>query len=74
MGENGLAGVTISSDQAVTQTVSTNSFGQYTLLYGNSRPVTITETNPDFYVSTTPDVVQTNAITGSSGLSPIDFW
>jgi uncharacterized repeat protein (TIGR01451 family) len=73
IGENGLASATVSSDQAVTQAVNTNSLGQYTFRYAASGPVTITETNPAFYVSTTPDLVRTNAVTGSSGPSPIDF-
>lgn len=73
MGEYGLAGVAIVSDQAVTPTVNTNGWGQYTLHFAASGPVTITETNPAFYVSTTPDMVQTDAITGSSGPSPIDY-
>ena len=72
-GENGLPDVSISSDRAVTPTVSTNGIGQYTLRYTISGTVRITETNPAWYVSTTPDAVQTNAITGSTGPSPINF-
>jgi uncharacterized repeat protein (TIGR01451 family) len=72
-GENGLSGVTVTSAEATTSPVTTNQFGQYTFRYNASDAVTIVETNPPFYVSTTPDVVHTNAVIGSSGPSPIDF-
>jgi uncharacterized repeat protein (TIGR01451 family) len=73
LGENGLSGVTVTSAEATTSPVTTNQFGQYTFRYNASRAVTIVETNPSFYVSTTPDVVHTSAVIGSSGPSPIDF-
>jgi uncharacterized repeat protein (TIGR01451 family) len=72
-GENGLSGVTVTSAEAITSPVTTNQFGYYTFRYNASGAVTIVETNPPFYVSTTPDVVHTNAVIGSSGPSPIDF-
>ena len=72
-GEQGLAGVTITSHEAAISPSSTNGYGQYTLRYDMSGPVTVTETNPPPYVSTTPDAVHANAVTGSSGPSPIDF-
>jgi uncharacterized repeat protein (TIGR01451 family) len=71
--ENGLSGVTVTSAEAVTSPVTTNEYGQYTLRYDTPGAVTVTETNPPFYVSTTPDVVHTSAVFGSSGPSPIDF-
>ena len=73
-GESGIPGVTVTSAGAVTPTLSTNSLGQYTFRYSISGTTTsITETNPQFYVSTTPDVVTTGVITRSSNASPIDF-
>jgi uncharacterized repeat protein (TIGR01451 family) len=72
-GEAGLAAVTITSSEAVTPTVTTNQWGQYTLRFSASGPVTITETNPPLYISTTPDQISTVAVVGSSGPSPVDF-
>ena len=72
-GEYGLSGVTVTSDEAVTSPITTNQVGQYTFRYNSSGTVTIVETNPPSYVSTTPDEVPTNAVIGSSGPSPIDF-
>jgi uncharacterized repeat protein (TIGR01451 family) len=71
--EPGLPGVEITCTEAVTSSVTTNQYGQYTLHFDSSGPVTITEANPAYYVSTTPDVVYTYAITDSEGPSPIDF-
>ncbi|MFB0535781.1 MAG: hypothetical protein ACETWR_12460 [Anaerolineae bacterium] len=73
LNEKGLSGVEVASAEAATSPVTTDQYGRYTLGYDTSGPVTITETNPPFYVSTTPDVVPTNAVIGSSGPSPIDF-
>jgi uncharacterized repeat protein (TIGR01451 family) len=73
LGENGLSDVTVTSAEATTSPVTTNQFGQYTFCYNAFGAVTIVETNPPFYVSTTPDVVHTSAVIGSSGPSPIDF-
>ncbi|NIO69795.1 MAG: DUF11 domain-containing protein [Anaerolineae bacterium] len=72
-GEYGLSNVTVTSTEAVTSPVTTNQVGQYTFRYNASGAVTIVETNLPFYVSTTPDVVHTSAVFGSSGPSPIDF-
>ena len=74
-GEQGIAGVTVTSGEALTSPVTTNELGQYTFRYDADAagPVSIAETNPPGYVSTTPDVVQTSAVPGSSGPSPIDF-
>jgi uncharacterized repeat protein (TIGR01451 family) len=72
-GENGLPGVTVTSVGAVNSPVTTNELGQYTLRYYNEGPVTVAETNPAFYISTTPDERQANVSFGSSGDSPIDF-
>lgn len=71
--DEGIPGVTITSGQAVTPTVTTNEFGQYSLRYDSGGPVTITETNPSGYVSTTPDEVSATATIGSNGTSPVDF-
>jgi uncharacterized repeat protein (TIGR01451 family) len=71
--ELGIPGVNIYSSEAATSPVTTDEFGVYTLRYDASGPVTITEQNPPFYVSTTPDVVHTSAVTQSSGPSPVDF-
>jgi uncharacterized repeat protein (TIGR01451 family) len=73
LGENGLSGVTVTSAEATTSPVTTNQLGQYTFRYSAFGAVTIVETNPPFYVSTTPDMVHTSAVIGSSGPSPIDF-
>ena len=73
LGENGLSGVTVTSAEATTSPVTTNQLGQYTFRYSAFGAVTIVETNLPFYVSTTPDVVHTSAVIGSSGPSPIDF-
>jgi uncharacterized repeat protein (TIGR01451 family) len=72
-GEDGLSGVELSSDQAFPQSLTTNALGQYTLRYVTPVTATISETNPTNYVSTTPDVVETEVITGSSNSSPVDF-
>ena len=72
-GEQGLAGVTVTSSQAVTSPVTTDELGQYAFRYNASGPVSISETDPPGYVSTTPNMVQTSATTGSSGPSPVDF-
>jgi uncharacterized repeat protein (TIGR01451 family) len=73
LGENGIQGVTITSTEAAPQTVLTNEYGQYTLHYDSDGPVTITEEGLPFYISTTPDVVPTTAVVGSSGPSPVNF-
>jgi uncharacterized repeat protein (TIGR01451 family) len=73
LGENGIQGVTITSTEAAPQTVLTNEYGQYTLHYDSGGPVTITEEDLPSYISTTPDVVPTTAVVGSSGPSPVDF-
>ncbi len=73
IGENGLPGVTVASAGAVNSPVTTNELGQYTLRYTTEGPVTVVETNPPYYVSTTPDERQANVSFGSSGDSPIDF-
>jgi uncharacterized repeat protein (TIGR01451 family) len=76
-GEPGIGGVDVHSEEALPQSVTTNELGQYTLRYTTggpvSIPVSITETDPSGYVSTTPNGVQTSAVVGSSGPSPIDF-
>ncbi|MGD8487718.1 MAG: SdrD B-like domain-containing protein [Anaerolineae bacterium] len=73
LGEKGLVGVTVESSEAMTPSVTTNAYGQYALRYDVSGGVTITESNLNLYVSTTPDVVHTGAVIGSSGPSPVDF-
>jgi uncharacterized repeat protein (TIGR01451 family) len=73
LGENGISGVIITSSEAMTPSVVTNASGQYTLRFNSSGAVTVTESNPSSHVSTTPDVVATNATIGSSGPSPVDF-
>jgi uncharacterized repeat protein (TIGR01451 family) len=72
-GELGLEGVQISSEEAENSPVTTNSYGQYTLRFTDPEAVTVTETNPTYYLSTTPDVVETDVVLGSSNASPIDF-
>ncbi|MBN1640631.1 MAG: DUF11 domain-containing protein, partial [Anaerolineae bacterium] len=73
-GEPVLPGVTITSTWAQTSPLTTNALGQYTFRYDISGTVaTIVETNPPFYVSTTPDLIETYVITGSSNGSPFDF-
>jgi uncharacterized repeat protein (TIGR01451 family) len=71
--ETGLEGVKVTSAGAATSPLYTDPFGRYTFRYNNPATVIITETNPIFYVSTTPDVVETDVVTGSSNASPIDF-
>ncbi len=73
LGEPGLAGVAVASAQAWPITATTDTYGHYTLRFTSSGAVTLSETNPPFYVSTTPDTVHTTATVGSSGPSPIDF-
>ncbi len=73
LGENGLAGVTITATGAMTSPITTNSYGAYTLRYNSAGSTTIYETNPAFYVSTTPDAVATTAVINSDGPSPVDF-
>jgi len=73
VGEPGLAGVTVASGQAATSPVTTDECGQYTFRYDTGGPVSITETDPPGYVSTTPNTVQASAVLGSSGPSPLDF-
>jgi uncharacterized repeat protein (TIGR01451 family) len=73
LGESGLAGVTITSAEAMTSPLTTNPYGVYTLRYNTSGSTTIHETNPAFYVSTTPDTVTTAAVINSAGPSPVDF-
>jgi uncharacterized repeat protein (TIGR01451 family) len=75
IGENGLAGVTITSTLALASpaTRTTNGFGQYTFSYTvDSQAVTITAEKLDSYVHTTPGEVYTStAVPGSRG--SIDF-
>ena len=71
--EAGIPGVTVASDQAFSQTVSTNSLGQYTLRFDTAGEVNIVETNLSDYVSTTPDSLQRTVQLGSSSSSPADF-
>ncbi|HSG17616.1 MAG TPA: hypothetical protein VLE70_15010, partial [Anaerolineae bacterium] len=73
LGENGLPGVTISATAAITSPVFSNEFGQYTLGFEDSGAVSVEETNPAGYVSTTPDLVPTNVVTGSNQGSPVNF-
>jgi hypothetical protein len=75
LGEDGLQGVTVSSTASANSPATTNEFGQYTLRFDNvnNTPVTIVETDPANYVSTTPNNVNTTVTDGSSGNSPIDF-
>ena len=63
----------MTSNEALTQSVATNVYGQYTLYYATSGTKVITETNLPFFVSTTPDLIEANAVAGSSGSSPEDF-
>ena len=72
-GEPGIAGVAVTSGEAVTPSVTTDGLGGYTLHYSTGGPVSITETDPAGYVSTTPNGVQASAVVGSDGPSPIDF-
>jgi uncharacterized repeat protein (TIGR01451 family) len=65
VGENGLAGVTITSTLPLASPVArtTNGFGQYTFSYTvDSQPLTITAERLDFYVHTTPDEVYTSTV------------
>ena len=73
IGENGISGVTITSALAVTPAVTSNAWGQYTLRYAQSGAVTVTETDPTSFVSTTPNEVNTDAVMNSPGPSPVDF-
>ena len=73
LGENGLSGVQVASAQAASSPATSNVFGQYSLRFNSSGPVTIRETDPPFYVSTTSNEVTVSAQTGSSGPSPVDF-
>jgi serine-aspartate repeat-containing protein C/D/E len=73
-GEKGIAGVTITSDEAANSPATTQAEGQYTLRYDVAGSVTLTETHlSSYYVSTTADVVHTSVVTGSSNGSPINF-
>ncbi|MGD8807556.1 MAG: SdrD B-like domain-containing protein, partial [Chloroflexota bacterium] len=72
-GENGLPGVTISATAAVTSPVLTRDYGIYTLRFDVPGTVTVQETNPAGYVSTTPDLIQTDVVTGSDNGSPWNF-
>jgi uncharacterized repeat protein (TIGR01451 family) len=73
--EVGLAGVTVSLGHSgsVIYEDTTDQHGRYTLHFVISGPVTVTETNPPFYVSTTPDIIHTEVVTGSDNGSPYDF-
>ncbi|HLF90345.1 MAG TPA: SdrD B-like domain-containing protein, partial [Anaerolineales bacterium] len=73
LGEAGLPSVEIAGTSAATSPVFTNEYGQYTLRFDNNTNTTVAETNPAGYVSTTPDEVQLNVVTGSSNGSPVDF-
>jgi len=74
-GELGIPGVTVASTQAVTPTMTTDNFGVYTFRFNVAveTSVTVNETNLTGYVSTTPDNVQTQVRTASSGSSPVNF-
>jgi uncharacterized repeat protein (TIGR01451 family) len=75
VGEVGLKGVTVAlghSGSAIYQD-TTDQLGRYTLHFAISGPVTVTETNPPFYVSTTPDIIHMEVVTGSDNGSPYDF-
>ena len=71
--EKGLPGAEIASPWAITSPVTSRSDGRYTLLYTISDTVTITETNPPLYLSTTPDVVSVDVMTGTSPADGVDF-
>ncbi|MBN1147026.1 MAG: DUF11 domain-containing protein, partial [Anaerolineales bacterium] len=73
LGEQGLASVQISSAEAATSPVTTDGNGLYTLRFEASQSVTVTETNPTYYVSTTPDVIYASVTTGSDNGSPKNF-
>ncbi|MGB3716840.1 MAG: SdrD B-like domain-containing protein [Candidatus Promineifilaceae bacterium] len=73
LGEGGISGVTITSTRATTSPVTTDPFGNYTLRFNSAGSATITEINPDGYLSTTPDGVDVDVVIGSSDGSPIDF-
>jgi uncharacterized repeat protein (TIGR01451 family) len=73
LGESGLTNVQVAAASAATTPVSTNSFGQYTLRFNAPASTIIIETNPTYYVSTTPDEVPLNVVTDSSNGSPINF-
>jgi uncharacterized repeat protein (TIGR01451 family) len=75
VGEVGLEGVRVAlgySGSAIYED-TTDQHGRYTLHFVISGPVTVTETNPPFYVSTTPDIIHTDVVTGSDNGSPYDF-
>lgn len=72
-GENGLPGVTISATAALTNPVLTGAYGIYTLRFDDPGTVTVQESNPAGYVSTTPDLIQTDVVTGSDNASPLNF-
>lgn len=74
-GEIGLPGVTISSTAvfSISGPVETSEYGQYSVPFEGEGTVTLEETNPAGYVSTTPDVVQVEVQSGSSQGSPVDF-
>jgi len=73
LGENGIPSVEVSSTGALLSPKTTNKFGYYTFRYDEPGVVTITEENPPYYVSTTPDILQTDVVTGSDNNSPYDF-
>jgi uncharacterized repeat protein (TIGR01451 family) len=72
-GEVGLPGVQISSTLALTSPVFTDELGWYTFRYDTPGTATITERDPLYYVSTTPNITQTEVMTGSENGSPYDF-
>jgi len=73
LSEAGLSEVAVASTEATTTPMMSNNLGQYTLRFDNNGSTTISETNPPGYVSTTPDIVAVDVITGSSNSSPVDF-
>ena len=73
LGENGLPGAVVSSTLAAVSPATTDGLGWYTFRYDSPGTATITETNPLGYVSTTPDVVTTEVLTGTDNGSPHNF-
>jgi uncharacterized repeat protein (TIGR01451 family) len=71
LGENGIPGVEVASTLAITSPLTTTDYGQVTFRYDISNTVTLTETDPAGYVSTTPNVVETYVEPGTG--QPVSY-
>ncbi len=65
LGESGIPGVEVASTLAVSSPLTTMEFGQLTFQYEVTNTATITETDPDGYVSTTPNVLDVEVEPGT---------